>query len=50
MEMTSLIIVGVVVLVAIITIVGILSRYRKNVKSDELLVVYGKNRLSQRES
>lgn len=38
MEMTSLIIVGVVVLVAII---GILSRYRK-CKSDELLVVYGK--------
>lgn len=41
MEMTSLIIVGVVVLVAIITIIGILSRYRK-CKSDELLVVYGK--------
>ena len=39
--MTSLIIVGVVVLVAIITIIGILSRYRK-CKSDELLVVYGK--------
>lgn len=38
MEMTSLIIVGVV---AIITIIGILSRYRK-CKSDELLVVYGK--------
>lgn len=37
--MTSLIIVG--VLVAIITIIGILSRYRK-CKSDELLVVYGK--------
>lgn len=37
MEMTSLIIVGVV---AIITIIGILSRYRK-CKSDELLVVYG---------
>ena len=41
MEMTSLIIVGVVVLVAIVTIIGILSRYRK-CKSDELLVVYGK--------
>lgn len=41
MEMTSLIIVSVVVLVAIITIIGILSRYRK-CKSDELLVVYGK--------
>lgn len=41
MGMTSLIIVGVVVLVAIITIIGILSRYRK-CKSDELLVVYGK--------
>ena len=41
MEMASLIIVGVVVLVAIITIIGILSRYRK-CKSDELLVVYGK--------
>ena len=41
MEMTSLIIVGVVVLVAIITIIGILYRYRK-CKSDELLVVYGK--------
>ena len=41
MEMTSLIIVGVVVLVAIITTIGILSRYRK-CKSDELLVVYGK--------
>ena len=37
MEMTSLIIVGVVVLVAIITIIGILSRYRK-CKSDELLL------------
>lgn len=36
--MTSLIVVGVV---AIITIIGILSRYRK-CKSDELLVVYGK--------
>lgn len=48
MEMTSLIIVGVVVLVAIITIIGILSRYRK-CKSDELLVVYGKTG-SQRES
>lgn len=35
MEMTSLIIVGVV------AIIGILSRYRK-CKSDELLVVYGK--------
>ena len=41
MEMTSLSIVGVVVLVAIITIIGILSRYRK-CKSDELLVVYCK--------
>lgn len=38
MEMTTLIIVGVIVLIAIITIIGILSRYRK---SDELLVVYG---------
>lgn len=38
MEMTTLIIVGVI---AIITIIGILSRYRK-CKSDELLVVYGK--------
>lgn len=41
MEMTTLIIVGVIVLIAIITIIGILSRYRK-CKSDELLVVYGK--------
>lgn len=40
MEMTTLIIVGVIVLIAIITIIGILSRYRK-CKSDELLVVYG---------
>lgn len=40
MDLTTLIIVGAIVLVTI-TVVGILSRYRK-CKSDELLVVYGK--------
>lgn len=41
MDLTTLIIVGAGVLVVILTIIGILSRYRK-CKSDQLLVVYGK--------
>ena len=39
--MTTLIIVGVIVLLVILTIVGLLSRYRK-CPSDQLLVVFGK--------
>lgn len=41
MSLTTLIIVGVIVLLVILTIVGLLSRYRK-CPSDQLLVVFGK--------
>lgn len=41
MQLTTLIIAGVAVLLVILTIVGLLSRYRK-CPSDQLLVVYGK--------
>ena len=41
MTQTTLIIAGIIILVVILTIVGLLSRYRK-CPSDELLVVYGK--------
>ena len=41
MTLTTLIIAGVIVLLVILTIIGLLSRYRK-CPSDQLLVVYGK--------
>lgn len=41
MQLTTLIIAGVAILLVILTIVGLLSRYRK-CPSDQLLVVYGK--------
>ena len=41
MQLTTLIIAGVAVLLVILTIVGLLSRYRK-CPSDQLLVVFGK--------
>ena len=41
MTVTTLVIVGIIVFLVILTIVGLLSRYRK-CPSDQLLVVYGK--------
>ena len=43
MDEQILIYAAILVAVIVLTIVGILSRYRK-CKSDEVLVVYGKNR------
>ena len=43
---TIYIVIGVIVLLVVLTIVGILSRYKK-VKSDEILVVYGKTKGNQ---
>ena len=40
---TIYVVIGVIVLLVVLTIIGILSRYKK-VKSDEILVVYGKTK------
>lgn len=40
-EYTNLIVIGIIALLVIITIIGLLSRYRK-CASDELLIVFGK--------
>jgi len=48
MQLTTLIIAGVILLLVILTIIGLLSRYRK-CPSDQLLVVYGNKSKSYNE-